>query len=489
MTTLIAAPVTRNTDAERLFFEGNAHLAASDHVRATACFRGAVALAPLLAEAHANLGWVLAEDGAVVEAEALYRRALALSSTHIEIRLNYGAFLARMKKFMAAQRVYLGAIDVDPNNAPVYSNLGALYAQVGRFDDAEICCRKSMALDPSYPKAHINLAYLLLRTGRFEEGLAHFEWRHWQADLAPRVTFPRWAGESLTGRSILVAHEAGHGDAIQFSRYASNLKAHGARRVTMMCPPSLIALFASLAGVDDVLGIDDTLPTSGWDYWTSSMSLPHVFETRLETIPAALPYLQATASSIALWRRTLEAVASMRPVPAHREATASSTTARAAPWTGPLVGVVWRGNPNFDNDADRSIGSLADLRALLDTPGATFVSLQKEMSPNDIGALDAMSQVIDIGADLTNFADTAAVIENLDLVITVDTAVAHLAGALGKPCWVLLPHHMTDWRWLADRSDSPWYPGVMRLFRQQHAGDWRAVLDEVGQALRVRLAR
>ena len=451
-----------DSDAERLFHQGNAHLHAQDHERAEACFRDAVTIDPLLAEAHANLGWVVARrSGGSDLAESHYRRALALSSGDVQLRLNYGAFLAKMKRFKAAERVYTGAVDLDPQRPQVWSNLASLYAQMERFEDAEDCCRKSLALDPDYAKAHINLAFLCLRRGLFGEGLAHYEWRTWKADLSAHVSGPRWAGESLIGKSIVVGHEAGYGDAIQFCRYAGLLRQRGARRVALVCPQPLRALFATLEGVDEIVGFDEPLQ-GHWDTWTSLMSLPFHLQTRVDTIPAGLPYLHAPPQDVARWATRL-------------------------PDARTRIGVVWQGGASFDNDADRSIPSLADLLPLrraaeqADLAGTRFVSLQVVRRPDDRS--DAALDLCDPTAGIETFADTAALVSNLDLVIGVDTSVLHLAGALGKPCWLLLPRHMTDWRWLSGRTDSPWYPQAMRLFRQPGAGDWNPVIEAVGEAL------
>ena len=450
-----------DSDAERLFHEGNAHLHAQDHARAEACFRSAVTIDPLLAEAHANLGWVVERTGTPDLAESHYRRALALSSGDIQLRLNYGAFLAKMKRFKAAERVYTGAVDLDPDRPQVWSNLASLYAQMERFEDAEDCCRKSLALDPGYAKAHINLAFLCLRRGLFGEGLAHYEWRTWQADLSKHVAGPRWAGESLIGKSIVVGHEAGYGDAIQFSRYAGLLRQRGASRVALVCPQPLRDLFTSLEGVDEVVGYDEPL-LGEWDTWTSLMSLPFHLQTRVDTIPAALPYLCSPPAASARWAERLPAARTR-------------------------IGLVWRGGASFHNDADRSIPSLDDLLPLheaaerADPGGTRFVSLQLVRPPNDRSG--AAFDLCDPTAGIESFADTAALISNLDLVIGVDTSVLHLAGALGKPCWMLLPRHMTDWRWLSGRTDSPWYPQAMRLFAQPSPGDWSSVVEAATIAL------
>jgi Flp pilus assembly protein TadD len=444
--------------AEQLFFDGNRHLVAREYPDAEACFREAVALAPALGAAHANLAWVLAHAGATGEADAFYRRALELAPEDVRIHLNYGAFLAALNRCREAEAVYVRAVGLDAGSAPAWSNLGALFAQTGRFDDAEGCCRMSVRLDPNYAKAHINLAYLCLRQSRFEEGLEHYEWRTWQSPLGPRVDAPRWAGEPLDGKALLVGHEGGFGDAIQFSRYIAVLKRRGARRIALLCPRPLERLFQSLDGVDELLLPDDELPRNGWDYWTSLMSAPSHCRTRVDSIPAALPYLRAEPSAVERWRRLL-------------------------PGAGLRVGLAWKGNPKFENDAARSIHSLDLLAPLGRVDDVAFVSLQTERTDNASGSARDALRLAEPAVGVESFAETAGLIANLDLVIAVDTAVAHLAGAMGKPCWILLADQMTDWRWLEGRDDSPWYPGTVRLFRQQTRGDWSAVVTQVGAAL------
>jgi Flp pilus assembly protein TadD len=444
--------------AEQLFFEGTRQIAAHNYADAEDCFRRTVAIAPHLAEAHANLGWLLDEANAPEEADACYRRALALNASNPQILLNYGALLARMKRFREAEAVYLNALQLNPQSSAAWSNLGVLCAQMARHAEAITCCVNSLLIDPDYAKAHINLAYLYLRQGRFEEGWAHLERRTWKYTLPASITCPRWRGESLQGRSILIGHESGLGDMIHFARYAQVLRDLGARRITLVCPPALQTLLASMPGVDEVLSLDAALPAGNWDCWASLMSLPFHCKTRLHGIPAALPYLHANQQAAARWNALL-------------------------PQARLRVGLVWQGNPKFENDDERSIASLDTLQALGGIDGVAFISLQKgcgeAQAKNPPQGLDLVCLPDEIG----DFADTAAIVANLDLVITVDTAVAHLAGAMGKPCWIMLPHHMPDWRWLSCRDDSPWYPGAVRLFRQPSRGDWATVLTQVRAAL------
>ena len=445
-------------DAETLFFEGTDSMAAGELVRAEACFRLALDLAPDFAEVHANLGLLLERQGALAGAEASYRHALALSPELTQIHLNLGVLLASQKRFSAAEAAYQQAIALAPDAPVGWSNLGVLLASMKRDDEAEQCYRTAMALDETYAMARFNLSYLLLRQGRFEEGWQCLEARQWYAALAAYLQVPRWHGEALAGKSIVIGYEAGHGDMIQFCRYAASLKRLGAASITLLCHPALKTLFASLDGVDTVIAFNEPTPTTGWDFWTPLLSLPYYCQTRIDSIPANIPYLQASPARIKDWAAQL-------------------------PEGGIRVGLVWKGNPLFENDADRSLPSLAVLAPLWAVAGVRFVSLQKGAGEDEAAPVADGLPFIQWGAQFEDFADTAAALMNLDLLIAVDTATAHLAGALGKPCWVMLPAYQTDWRWLTERSDSPWYPGHLRLFRQSTIGDWRAVVAEMVDAL------
>jgi hypothetical protein len=446
------------TDAEALFFEGNCSMEAGDLTRAEACFREAVKIAPDFAEAYANLGYILDRQGATKTAEDCYRRSIALNPACSKTHLNLGALFADQKRFNEAEVAYKQAIALDPGSTACWSNLGVLYACMKREKEAEQHYRVALALDESYATACFNLSYLLLRQGRFDEGWRYLEARNGYAALASHLTCPRWQGEPLAGKSILIGYEAGHGDMIQFCRYAIVFKAQGAASIAMLCHPALKRLFADLEGVDTLIAYDEPIPSSGWDFWTPLLSIPYHCKTRIDTIPAKIPYLNAPPDLIAKW-------ASLLPNNVLR------------------VGLVWKGNPLFENDADRSLPSLKVLAPLWAVADVCFISLQKGAAEDEAAQPPSGLPLINLGSKLADFADTAAVVENLDLVICVDTAIAHLAGALGKPCWVLLPEYKTDWRWLTDRKDSPWYPGLMRLFRQSAMGDWADVVAEVVDAL------
>lgn len=446
--------------AESRFLQAGERLAAGDLAAAEAGYREALRLDPTLAEAHANLAYVLERRGESAEAEANYRRAIAAAPDDARVHLNYATLLAAQARFDEAEAAYGEALRLDPAVPAAWSNLGALYAGLGRCDEAEACHRRALEIDPGYPPARFNLGYVLLRRGRFGEGWRCLEARSWPAMLEARLPMPRWRGEAIAGRRLLIGCEAGHGDMIQFCRYAAELKRLGARRVGALCHPGLVRLFGSLAGVDTVCGLDAVPAAADWDGWVPALSLPLCCATHTEAdVPAALPYLHAEPALVTQWGPRL-------------------------PAKGVRVGLVWKGNPRFENDAQRSLPGLATLAPLAAIPGIAFVSLQKGAGEDEALAPPAGMSLVPLGTELGDFADTAAAVAGLDLVIAVDTGVAHLAAALGKPCWILLPAYKTDWRWLEARSDSPWYPGVLRLFRQQRIGDWAAVVAEVADALR-----
>lgn len=426
--------------------------------RAEQCFRHALRLDPGLAGAAANLGYLLDKRGQPGEAEVWLRRAVELDPGCLEATLNLGALLTTAKRFKEAEAMCMKAIALRPEAPQPWSNLGVLYAGMKREAEAEQCHRTAMALDADHLASRFNLAYLLLRQGRYADGWECLEARRWYAGFAARMPCPRWQGEPLAGKSLLIGYEAGHGDMIQFVRYAALLRGQHPESIDLVCHPALKTLFAGQCGIDRVYAFDEDIPDPGWDCWTPPLSIPHYCGTTLDTIPATIPYLRASPERIALWRPRL-------------------------PVAGPKVGLVWKGNPRFENDGDRSLPSLDTLAPLGGVGGVHLVSLQKGAGEDEAAHPPAGMRLINLGPELKDFADTAAVVSQLDLVISVDTAVAHLAGALGIPCWILLPDYQTDWRWLKDRPDSPWYPGVVRLWRQGRPGEWGPVIDRLVVAL------
>ncbi len=449
------------------FGRGAAHQAAGRDDEARREFELALAQWPGCAAAWSNLG-LLAEN-ALAHSQALgcYERALALDPALFEATLNLATLLGRLKCFDEAERVFGQAIRLRPASAAAWSNLGAMLACLRRDADALACCAHAVQLDPNNAKARFNLSYPLLRQGRLEEGLLCMEARDSAQKLQRQIDGPRWAGEDLGGRRLLLVSDAGHGDALQMARYAGLLRARGAGALIFYGQAGLKRLFQEQGAFDRVLAYDEPPAASDWDLWSPLMSLPFLFRTRLDSIPAKLPYLHADEARQVAWQARLR-----RGVP-----------------TGELrVGLVWRGNPRHESDADRSLPHLRTLAPLAQVRGVRFVSLQSGAGADDVPQAPPGLALLPLEHPLGDFAETAALVAGLDLVIGVDTSIVHLAGALGVPVWVLLGDYKTDWRWLEGREDSPWYPGVMRLFRQRVAGDWAGVLADVAAALAARAA-
>ena len=445
-------------DPLALYHQGMQCLQQGDALAAAQAFAQALLQDAQFAEAHANLGLAHARLGQAAPAEAAYRQALKLQGDNPGTHLNLGALLALQKRHAEAEACYGAALALAPQSSAIWSNLGALNLNLKNEARAEACLRQAIALDPAHAKARFNLAYLQLRQGQWDEGWALFEARDWYQAMEEALPYPRWRGDALAGRSLLVTHEAGHGDVIQFCRYIPLLKAAGAAHVTLLCHPALLALLAPLPGLDAVCALDAALPAQHFDVWMPLLSAPYHLGTRLESVPAALPYLQPDPALCAHWATQLPA--------------------------GDLrVGLVWKGNPLFENDADRSLPHVQTLAPLWQVPGVQFISLQKGAGEAEVVQCASAQPMTELGSRMQNFADAAAIVAQLDLVISVDTAMAHLAGALGKPCWLLLPWYMTDWRWGAEGDESVWYPGVLRLFRQGPGGDWGPVLAAVRMAL------
>ncbi|MBI5589751.1 MAG: tetratricopeptide repeat protein [Deltaproteobacteria bacterium] len=430
------------------------------------CYRNAIALDPVNSEAYTNLGLLLENRKREEEAEACQREAVKLSPGSAEIHSNLASLLTNRSDYSPeAEDHYLQAIAISPESAFPYSNLGVYLTNQKRDNEAEHRFRQALAQDPDYQLAHLNLGFLLLSQGRFAEGWIHHEARY-DPGLPdsgiplPNLPFPKWRGESLAGKSLLVWLEQGFGDEIQFCRYLPLMKKQlGVHHITYVCKASLKRLMETLQGVDSVIAFSEIGPDiQPHDYWTLPLSIPLYWKGETGTFPTRIPYLKAPAERIAHWKPRL-------PIDSFR------------------VGLVWRGNGKHHNDNDRSLPWLSTLAPLWTVPGVRFVSLQMGLAGDEAKNPPQGQSLLHLGFDIADFSDTAAIIDQLDLLICVDTAVAHLAGALGKACWVLLPAYRTDWRWLRKRSDSPWYPGVMRLFRQTTRGVWTPVIEEVRKAL------
>jgi Tfp pilus assembly protein PilF len=428
---------------------------------ALACYDKVLAAQPHHVRALNNRGVALHRLGRAAEALASLERALSFAPDFVEALANRGDQLQDLDRDAEALASLDRALAVDPRHIGALNNRGSALVRLGRPADALRDFEAALAVDPQFAEARLNCAIAQLMLGQFRAGWENYEWRSRTRRLAALdrpFAVPRWTGaEPLAGRTILLHAEQGLGDTIQFARYAPLVARRGARIVLEVQAP-LRALMAGLDGVDTIRVRGEPLPT--FDLHCPLLSLPFAFGTDLATVPAQVPYLQAPPERIAQWRE------------------------RLASLPRPRVGLAWSGSAAHRDDRNRSI-ALARLAPLLTVPGVSFVSLQTDTRPADRAALAQVPRLSPFADGFRDFADTAAVIAQLDLVISVDTAAAHLAGALGRPAWILLPFY-PDFRWLLGRQDSPWYP-TARLWRQPQFGDWDSVIDRLCAAL-VRLS-
>lgn len=426
------------------------------HADALASFDRALALRPDSGPAHNNRGMLLLNLRRYDEAIASFDRAIALVPDYFEAFNNRGLALPFVGRHEEAIASFDRAIEPHPDYVEARNNRGKLLLELNRHEEALASFRQALELRPDDAVAHLNESLCRLRIGDFARGWEEFEWR-WQTDQHRQAQrefpAPLWLGEeSLLDKTILLHAEQGLGDTIQFCRYANLVAARGAT-VLLEVQAELKSALTGLAGVSRLLAKGEPLPA--FDYHCPLLSLPLAFKTELDTIPASASYLRSDPGRIDAWQ------------------------ARLGDKTLPRIGLVWSGSTGFGNDHNRSIPF--SYFARLPSGDVQFVSLQKEVRAADQPILEGRKDVAHFGESLRDFADTAALVDLMDLVITVDTAVAHLAGALGKPVWLLLPFN-SDWRWLLNRSDSPWYPSA-KLFRQSRLGDWGGVIEKLAKEL------
>jgi Flp pilus assembly protein TadD len=436
---------------------GNALKDKGQFDEAIAAYRQAIALSPGYAEAHSNLGVVLKDKGQLDEAITAYRRAITLRPGYAEAHSNLGNALRDKGQLDDAITACQQAIALNPNLPEAHSNLGNALRDKGQLDDAIAAYRHAVALRPDYAEARMALGMVFLLCGDFSQGWREFEWRlklNNQQAAAERFAQPRWDGSELTGRTILIHADEGFGDTLQFIRYAKVI-VDGGGKIILESQPQLSQLLQQSFG--NCLCVVRGQTLGPFDVHCPVASLPLAFGTTLDNIPHQVPYLHADPQEIGKWSERISA----------------STD-------GLKVGLVWAGNKNHKNDHNRSI-ALSVLAPLAQVPGVRFFSLQTGEPALQTKAALPGFRIIDWTDELQDFHQTSALIQNLDLVISVDTAVAHLAGAMGKSVWTLLPYS-PDWRWLLEREDSPWYP-TMRLFRQSEVGDWQGVIERAADAL------
>jgi tetratricopeptide (TPR) repeat protein len=484
-------------DADLWYQLGSALIEAQRSDEALLCFRHAIELNPAHGEAAYKAGVFLKEQGRFDEALVYLDRSAAAEPEHAPTFAMRGFVRANLKKYQDAIGDYETAIRLDPEHAEACSNLGNAFrdlgqperalswydralalepnivnatnralilTELGRFFEARAAYQYAMGIDPNNPSLLWNLALFQLWLGDFEAGWRGREARWNVPGIAkgyPKLDTPMWIGEeSIAGKTVAVCQDEGIGDVIQFVRYVPKLAARGAR-VILVVNKELCPLLSGLRGVSHCLPKSQGMVVPPFDFHVAIDSLPFAFGTRLDSIPLGRDYLPPPeARLVQAWEDRLGPHEKLR------------------------VGLVWSGNPRHSNDRNRSL-PLRSLAPFLDVD-AQFVSLQKGPRPEDAETLRERKEIVDHTAQLTDFAETAALVSCLDVVITVDTSVAHLAGALGRATWLLLPY-VADWRWLLNRDDSPWYPTV-RLFRQSETRDYGSVVERVREELLVRIS-
>ncbi|TXH04417.1 MAG: tetratricopeptide repeat protein [Nevskiaceae bacterium] len=454
---------------------------------ALAAYEKALQIDPDYREAGANFGGLLYELSRYEEAIAFWSKEILICQDSGLAHNSLAMSLIEVGRYEEALIHCEMAISLMPDFFPAYGNAAVALVMLNQYDEAIARCEEALSINPDYPEAHHNAAIafeksnlsekalasyaaahslvpndlqilfnqslLHLRLGNYTQGFKDHELR-WEIkklrEKIPMIDSPRPASlEAVRGKRILLCGEQGIGDVLQFIRYAQPLTKIAAE-VHAVMPRSVVSLFGDALSLSSVSAYGEILPAV--DYFTSLMSLPHLFGTTLQTIPAKVPYILADPQKISEWKRRIGS---------HEKIT---------------VGLAWSGNPKHVNDRNRSI-ALSALQPIISLPGFTFISLQQEMRPEDAVVAARADKLLQFGEHLKDFSDTAALAACVDLIISVDTSVAHLAGAMALPLWVLLPFS-PDWRWLENRDDSPWYP-TAKLFRQGKVGDWGGVIDRV----------
>ncbi len=429
---------------------------------AIVAYEQAVSLDAEYTQAYHNMGNVLLLQGRYAAAIEKYERVISLEPQCAEAYNSLAIALQYQGEYDAAIEKCNQSLSLKPDYPEAYNTIASILTKMGRCTEAIESYRRALRLKPDYAEAHCNLGMALLLTGRFEEGWNEYRWRlkTEKAAYPHRHHVPCWDGSPFVGKRLLVHYEQGFGDNIQFIRYLPMVKRRGGTVICEMLPP-LIGLFHGFAWIDELTPASaKRIPAVEFDLYVPLLELPRIFKTTLESIPAGVPYLYADPAKAESWRQRL-----------------ASRSFK--------VGIVWAGKPAHPEDRARSC-HLRNFLHLSKIPGLALFGLQKGAAAGQVEDLAPEMALTNLGGELDDFTDTAAVIENLDLVVSVDTAVLHLAGAMGKPAWAILPFS-PDWRWMLDRPDSPWYPTV-RLFRQKSYGDWGDVFQRISQELEILVA-
>ena len=426
--------------------------------QAIACYQKTLQLKPDFAEAYNNMGNALREQNHLQQATRCYQSAMRVRPEYADASYNLGRTYHELNSFDRAITCYQNALKIKPDYFKACNNLAKAYQDTGELGNAIRWYRRALEIKPDYADAHFNLSTANLLDGNFKAGWQGYEWRfkrpQWKKTYPYRFEVPRWNGATFAGKRLYVHSEQGLGDILQFVRYLPLVKARGGTVVFETIKP-LMKLLRNFSGVDEFVEVSDRAHVAPFDYYVPLLSLPGIFQSSLETIPSEVPYLFADEDKVRQWRARL-------------------------PADGFKVGLVWAGTVA---DPKRSL-PLAWFTTISQIPELQLLGLQKGISAEQVeveGLPDGM-KFTNFGQQFADFSDTAAVLENLDLVISIDTSVAHLAGAMGKPVWLLLPL-VPDWRWLLNREDSPWYPS-MQLFRQECFGEWDTVIRRMTDKIR-----
>jgi FKBP-type peptidyl-prolyl cis-trans isomerase 2 len=416
----------------------------------------AIAIDPSMTEAYYNCGVACQKKGMLQEAIPFYQQVLELNPNHEKACLNLGISFKETGQYDEAEKYFERALQIKPDYDIAYYNLGNISYFNGRFEEARQFYEKAISINPEYADAHWNIALIDLLLGNYKDGWKGYEWR-WKLeglDLKKQISLPVWDGSDIRGKRLIIVTEQGFGDTIQFVRYIPMVKEQGIQ-VFFQCQKELIPLLQHRSDIQEVFELRSTLPEA--DFSCHLLSLSRIFDTTLENIPSSVPYILPSDAQIKKWGE------------------------RIAEERGRLkIGIAWVGNPDLARSYYRSC-TLQEFSPLMGLEGIVFYSLQKGEAANEANEIPKGLILTDYTNEINDFAETAGLLYNLDLVISIDTAVAHLAGAMGKPVWTLLPF-IPDWRWLLDREDSPWYP-TMRLFRQPSPGDWTSVISKVKHEL------
>ncbi|MBT4837999.1 MAG: tetratricopeptide repeat protein [Methylococcales bacterium] len=406
---------------------------------------------PNFLEALFNMGNLLKDQGKLDEAKYYFYKVIELHPDFATVYCNLGSILQQQRNDDEAMQFFNKALKLKPDDEQVYCNMGNIHSLHGRTDEALSCYQQCLAINPEFADAHYNQALSLLQIGDFLQGWKEYEWRwkssSWQID-SRGYSQPQWQGESLVNKTILLYPEQGYGDAIQFIRYVKKVAEFGGQ-IIVECQTPLTQLFSCLPEIKASYSLGEAPLT--FDVHAPLMSLPFILKTSLHDIPESKGYLSVQSEDIEQWQQQLELSSE-----------------------GLNVGFIWCGNPGHCNDHNRSI-PIDKISPLFEEKKIKFFSLQVTERSKELENID--TNICDLSSKINNFYDTATIIMNLEVVIAVDTAIAHLAGALGRPVWLMLPYH-AEWRWLENRLDSPWYAS-MRLYRQQAEGDWVELIQRV----------